>query len=215
MKKIACLILLCLIAVQLSAQSPSAIFVMLKSQRNKIEYFNSIAQQGKAKEVADAAQIVMTKTIADFTNRFSHCPVYYFIDTNLELIKQKKFDNVLFNDKHQLYEVPPAKPSDSSILIVYYGIPPIELVTEGHLSKEKKNYRNPGYLGNGLVVLGHDFQKIERTKLYYAYRYESWVPRGVETDYTYTSDKYNIAYIPIARKLDYMLTRFGMGRAKK
>jgi hypothetical protein len=208
MKKITCLIVLCFVAaLKLHAQRPSAILVMLNAEKNKINYYNGLGQTEMANEVRSEVETVMNVTISDFTDHFSYSPIYYFMDTNLALVKEKKFDGILFDNKRRIFESSPVKPCDSSILIAYYGMPPVEFVDEGHLSRDKNTYINPGYLGKGLVILGHNFKKLPKSdRLHYTYRYESWVPKGIKTNYSYTSPKSNITYVSIAEKLQKLLS---------
>ena len=102
---------------------PRAILVQLSSEQNRI---NALTKARRIKELltikADAANII-TKTIADFDAHLNFCPVYYYIDTNIDLIKNRQFSGVLFTVDGKPATNTGLSDTSRDYLIAYYGYP--------------------------------------------------------------------------------------------
>ena len=197
------LALLCTALVS-KGQAPKAVLVMLKAEKNRITALEKQNKKKQADLVRKEASIIMEKTVNDFNDRFKYCAVYYFMDTNANFIREKKFENILFDENFKPYSASPIKPGDSSFIIVYYGIPPISLQKEGRGGVPDNTYRPDGYLNKGLVLLGHDFDRIKKKSFFY--RYETWWPKVAITKYDFVSANFDMAYLHSAGKLQAILT---------
>lgn len=180
-------------------QGPTSILVMLKSGNSKIEYFEKRRDKKSIDLVRNDANEAMKAMINDFTDNFQYCPVYYFIDTNLQLIKDKKFDGVLFDKDRKVYTTSPIKTTDSSFFIVYYGHPPVEIRTG---KNGEQSYTSKSYPGRGLTVLDHQYKPLRRPKILYVYEPEiSELVRGKDPKYNYSSKNFDIGYKQLAKIL--------------
>ncbi len=186
-----------------TAYAQSAVLVMLKAEKNRITALEKRNLKKDADIVRQEASIIMEKTISDFTDHFKYCAVYYFVDTNADLIREKKFENVLFDKNFKPYSTSPLKKNDSSFVISYYGIPPVNVQEKGRGGVPDNTYREERHLNKGLVVLGHDFKRIRNQDFFY--RYESWWPKDKITDYDFISVNFDMAYIHSAGKLQTVL----------
>jgi hypothetical protein len=208
MKKLSILIAftaLLLPSVKSIAQRPSAILVMLKAETNRIAALEKGGQTGLANQLSGEAEIVRQKTINDFSDHFSFCPVYYFVDTNLHLIKEKKFGNVLFDKGRKMYSTSPIDVADTSFFIVYYGL---------DMPNIKSKNEDQTYLSNGaamrplkgLTVLDHQFKKIDRSPIKFLFKNEPRNP--VNNQYDFASVEFNISYFQSAKKLQVMINKY-------
>ncbi len=105
----------------LSAQTVKAIIVQLNTDQNQVRYLQRTGNTKEAESISNEATIASKKMISDFSDNFSYCPVYYFIDTNTDLIRNKQFDNVLLNADGTPVKKIILNPSDSNYLTVRYG----------------------------------------------------------------------------------------------
>jgi hypothetical protein len=120
MKVIICLFLLVSSLPSIAAaQNIKAILVQLNTEQSKIGYFRKAGRNGDAEKVIKESAEMNKRMISDFTDHFTLCPVYYYVDTNADRIKNKNFDNILLDAKG----MPVAAPIgiDSDYLIALYG----------------------------------------------------------------------------------------------
>lgn len=64
---------------------------------------------------------VRSKTIQDFADNFSYCPVYFFYDTSFASIQKGEFEGRLYDANMQLVKEAPLANGDTSYFILYYG----------------------------------------------------------------------------------------------
>lgn len=163
------------------------ILVELKTETNRINYYKNTNPAEVPVIEKDAAR-VRELTILDFKRHFNKYPVYYFIDTNLNDVIQKKFQQSVLDSNMQ----PVNLPGSSHFKIVYYGYPQND---SGAGSAKDFAYDNTERAGKGLVIMTEDFK-------YYDYI----MGHGVSDDpriakYCFSAKKYDIEYAPLAYKL--------------
>ncbi len=125
--------------VDTSFKFPKAILVQLRSEHNRIEALTKARRYNEAELVGADAAYIRAKMIADFSDHLFFCPVYYYIDTNVDLIKKRKFEGILFKAD----STPAASDvigNDNDYVIVYYGYPNYQSRTTDSLTDNPKNY---------------------------------------------------------------------------
>ena len=196
------LTLLTCISIPCKAQNPSAVLVMLKAETNRIAALNNYGNGAKAAQATNDAKMIMECTINDFADNFDYCPVYYFMDTNLHLVKDKKFEGILFDKDKKEYITSPIAAGDTSFFIVYYGVAIPEIIRTGTAEEKQKVYRDPGPSRHerGLLVLGHDFLRMKKSRLYFAKRKDAAKAKSLGSfkPYEYSSEEFKMSYTKCA-----------------
>lgn len=180
---------------------PRIVLVQLSAEQNRIAALTKTNNQKHIEEVKNDAQQVREVMINDFHDRFDFCPVYYFIDTNAEAIKNKQFDGVLLNADGTKATDLPLNKNSKDYLIVVYGYP-----------DEKTNKNEPvtnqasSLPGRGIVLFNSEYKQV-------GYIIEGdYTSIGVATNqqhykYAYISAHFDIQYMPFARQLNEALYR--------
>jgi hypothetical protein len=170
---------------------PKALLVQLSTESRKIANCLSVGDTNTANRIRKEAWQIRKVTANDFSSNFSFCPVYYFLDTNAEKIKNQYFDGVLLNSDGSLAHDIVLQPGDSNYFIIYYGHP-----------------NNQGYDGawtgmsNGLIFLNYQYNQVD---YFHVFRYASIFRRQSE-DF-YESKKYDMEYYPFAALYDNLLNK--------
>ncbi len=207
LKRTTCLIAL-LLSISIAAGAQSAVLVMLKSERNRMEYLERTKQKEKANLLRTESQKIMQATLNDFTDNFNRCPVYFFVDTNLQNVIDKKFDGVVLNNELKPVDFSAWKNRDD-YLIVYFGIPPTEIISEGNAEVEQNVHRTVNYPSEGVVILDHQFKR--RRKIHYVYLMNKGkrVVRN-RPQYNFGSRNFGISYYEMGRALQKELAQKGV-----
>ncbi len=189
-------------ASDLYAQTlPEAVLVQLRSEHNRIQ---ALTKDGRYKEVAIVkkdALGVANAMISDFQNHFSFCPVYYYMDTNLDLVKQKKFDGILMNA-----DGTPAKnliinETSKKYFIVYYGYAIEQSKAHKIVTDPEKYQTNSGTpRGKGLIINNGNFYQVAYL---YKFDYENFSFKVFRNrKYYYISRHYDMEYFPFAKEFN-------------
>ena len=180
-------VLTVLFGCQLSyAQDIKAVLVQLSSEQNRTDYFQKKGDSKDVKEIVNEAKKVNKVTMLDFKDHFTYCPVYFYIDTNRELIKNKHFEGVLLDAKGMPVKDAVINPSTSDYIIAYYGY------------SGNDNSAAPDHAG--LVILNDQLKQI-----YFLFRNKDF---DLSKDplmiarYSYSSARYDIGYKPFATRLN-------------
>jgi hypothetical protein len=174
---------------------PKAILVELSTFQNKIKFLQQKGNTGGVVAVGTAAKKVDDAMMLDFANNFESCPVYFFLDTNAQKVREKKFKNVLMSADGRFV-------GDTTLVqynIVYYGYP-------------VPNDNNPAV--KGLVVLDSAFDQMQAPYPYFTPTLK-YSTLGGSAQYVYETDKYGIEYYPGAKKLSAALLRYFLPRKQK
>ncbi|MEI8279471.1 MAG: hypothetical protein WCG87_06880 [Bacteroidota bacterium] len=122
-------------------QVPKAVLIELNSYKNKVDHYLKNNHISDAELIKTQAETVISYTQKDFKDNFDVCPVYYFVDTNINYIKEHKFKTILLNSDMSVVKDTPFSQNDTNYIIVYQGFD----VEQGL---------------NGLVVLNSNGKKI-------------------------------------------------------
>lgn len=214
--------ILCLLAIILFAinhtfaadtttRKKGILLVMLHSEQNRLNAARKVNNQELLTTIAHDAEQVRIRTIMDFTENFSHYPVYYVMDSNYDKIARKQFAGIIMNADGTTatnVAIDTAKPN---YLIAYYGTGDFQINRDSPLTEKEKEKYNPnsGTHGLGLVVYNSKFEQL--THLYkMAYSNPSTLPleeaKKLPTTrakrYFYKSRKFEMEYYPFAESLN-------------
>ncbi len=190
---------------------PRVVLVQLRSENNRIEALTKARRYNDLEQVINDARSTASAMINDFRDHFNYCPVYYFVDTNLDLIKQKKFDNILMNADRTTVIKPLINASSSDYLIVFYGYAVAQRRSE-KVVKDSVRYQSGAEqpLGKGLVINNDKYQQVSYI---YTHRYNDLFTSKKQKEklkpYKFASDRFEIEYFPLADILSKRLKERG------
>lgn len=184
-----------------------AVLVQLKSERNRIKAMTEGHWTKKLEEVRIDSAGERKAIIADFTENFNYCPVYYFMDTDTKKIIDKQFDGILMNADGSPAQNIVIATTDTNYLIVFFGYPVNQSNKTRVVTDSSKYITNPDPpYGIGLVINNHNLQQL-------AYRYylkfDEHLIKKFRQDllkYCYFSKYFDISYFATAESLQELLT---------
>lgn len=203
------LVLVCCSATAVAQESkyPRAVLVQLRAERNRINAMTTRKMYKQADEVKEEATIIMKLMIADFTKNFRYCPVYYYMDTNLQKVLDRNFQGVLLNADLSAAPNVILNANDTDYMIVFYGKP----VAQGARQKivtQKERYEASGVepSGTGLIINNYKMQQLH---YFYKLGYQDmWMnKKKMQKKNFYESDKYDMEYFPFAASFNDLLKR--------
>lgn len=174
---------------------PAAVLVQLRSEHNRMEALTKARMYEELEEVKKDALAVRDRMVLDFHNNFSYCPVYYYMDTNADLIKKKIFDGILLQEDGSPVKNPVVNSNSDNYVIAYYGYP----VSQSTTDKVQADATDSQPLfGKGLVILN---DKMLQLTYFYKFGYDEiffdkrkqWIKK-----YYYNSKRFDIEYYPLA-----------------
>ena len=203
----------------LKVQSPKALLVQLRSEHNRMA---ALIKQRRYKEIEGLktdAMNVTARMISDFHDNFNYCPVYYYMDTNLDLIKNRVFQGVLLHE--DLTPIEKVNIPDTDYFIVFYGYPTSQSrrrdivpdstyrivysdttdIIRGIMDTMTYDYNSGEPMGKGLIVNNDKFKQVS---FLYKLDYENFMfkLRRANKKYIYNSKHYEIEYFPFATLLN-------------
>ncbi len=182
-----------------TALKPKVLLVQLRSEKSRIDYFEKNKKPYKAKKVKREASIIWKVMKNDFEENFSFCPVYYFIDTNAELVKKQLFDGVLFTAEGIPMSRNIVSPGDTDYFIVYYGYPEEQMDLDA--MPEEYNTLDMGngeVMGKGLIFLNYKYRQVD---FYYRFAYYDLFV-SPDHRYSYKSAEFDMEYYPFAAEYE-------------
>jgi len=188
-----------------SINFPRVVLVQLSSEQNRINALLKTKRYNDLERFKQEAEAVKNATIADFRDNFKFCKVYFYIDTNVQKVKDCQLEGILLYS--DLSPVTNISLSDSCELnaIVYYGYPQWQ-TKKGKWDTTKSNFGESGKpYGRALVINDHQLRQI-----HYLY----WLDgdffnlrflvrkKNRKNKYMYFSRKFELEYTPQAAELD-------------
>jgi hypothetical protein len=196
----------------LSSKYPTAVLVQLRSEHNRIEALTKDRRYNEVEEVKNDAKEVISRMKLDFHNNFDYCPVYYYMDTNADLVKNKAFTGILMNEDGSIVTNPIVNEKNNRYVIAFYGHP----VSQSRLKKvetdpAKYAVSNEKIPTLGLVILNDKFQQLT---YFYKFKYdELFFGSRRNRKYYYRSKHFEIEYYPFAKLFaETMFNRYGRRR---
>lgn len=193
---------------------PKMILVQIFTYQRRIEYYSKLRKTDKIRQIQVDAENMTKKIIMDFTDNFSFCPVYYYMDTNAHLVQEKKYDGVLLDNNLQPVHVTP----DKTTQIILFGYP---IAMAGDLKSSKTNndiYDSDYVVGEGkqrLVVYDINFKKIARPLPNGSNNIYGGKMEKAPEEYMYKSPAFDIYYKPYAKHLNEKMLLFYVYYGKK
>lgn len=179
---------------------PRILLLQLSAEQNRIAALAKTNNQKRLEEVTNDAYHVRKVMINDFRDHFDFCPVYYFIDTNADAIRNKHFDGILLNADGSEATNLELNSNSNDYLIAFYGFP-VEKGTNDHGANTASSLP-----GRGIVLLNSQYKQVG----YFIegdYTSIGVAANGQKDNYSYMSDHYNIQYLPYAKQLNEALYR--------
>ncbi len=155
------------------------LLVELKSEKNKLDYFNAHKNPTELKHLSDDIAAQNLATINDYTDHFNYCPVYFYMDTNRQKIKDKQFEGYLFKGGYTILPANTIPDNETRFMVVKYGHPDDSLSI----------FQNT----MGLIMYNYKLEPLQFIK-----KIRGKIPK----QYYFTSKKYNIEYRPFATQLN-------------
>lgn len=189
-----------------SIDFPKAVLVQLSSEQNRIITLKKTKRYADLERFEKEAEIVRNATIADFKDNFKFCPVYFYIDTNIQKVKDCQYEGVLLNSDLSV-ATSTTLTDDSCKLnaIVYYGYPQWQ-TKKGKWDTTKSNFGESGKpYGRALVINDCKFKQINY--IYWLdndfFNFKFLVrKKNRKHTYMYFSKKFDLEYYPLAAELD-------------
>lgn len=185
-----------------SIDFPTAVLVQLSSEQNRINALLKAKRYNDLERFKKEAEHVRTATVADFNDNFKFCPVYFYIDTNIQKVKDGQFEGVLLNSDLSVATNITLTPTSQSHALVYYGFPQWQ-TKKGKWDTTKSNFGEGGKpYGRALVINDYQLRQI-----YYLY----WLDGDFfnlkflvrkKNKYKYHSKKFDLEYNPFAAEFD-------------
>jgi len=217
----------------LAHRYPKAVLVQLRSEHNRMDAMERNRSYKELAQVKNDAVQITTRMIADFHDHFNFCPVYFYVDTNLDLVKSRKFQGVLFNADSTPVTNPVISDTSQDYLIVYYGYPETQMRTEDSAVREKLktyDYGDPRYppkesnltqreldetrshhiygdpMGRGLVICNYRMQQVS---FLYKFGYDELFFKAAKKypKYAYSSRHFDMEYFPYATKFNQVIVK--------
>lgn len=182
---------------------PTAVLVELQTRQSMIAGLTKDRRYKQLEEAQSDIAKEQAATINDFKDNFTYCPVYYFIDTNIELIRNKQFAGVLLNADRSIVSSQAIVPTDSDYVVVYFGYPTEQAKYHDKVKDTSKYTYNSGEpFGRGLVILN---DQLEQINYLYELDYNILFRHKSAKKYSYESKHFNIVYSPCAADFNYKL----------
>ena len=186
-----------------------AVLVQLRSEHNRMEALKKAHEYKLMKELEVDAIGVQKAMIKDFTDNFTYCPVYYYMDTNADQVKNKLFTGVLMNADGTPVKKNTLDGANHNYLIAYYGyIAPVykEQRTKEDSLAAQQYTATP--FGKGLMILDDKFH--EMTFFYkLAYQEDRGDKKKSLKEYKYNSKYFEIDYYPLVARFNKMIITCG------
>lgn len=185
---------------------PKMILVQIFTYQRRIEHYTRLNKPDKVKQIHTDAENMTQKIIMDFSDNFSFCPVYYYMDTNAHLVIEKKYNGVLLDKNLNPVNVSP----DKTTQIVLFGAP-ISFVADVKSSNNKDPFDSDYVVGEGkqrLVVYDINFKKLARPLPNGSNNTYGGKPAKDADEYVYRSPDFDIYYKPYAKHLSEKMSIF-------
>ncbi len=182
------------------------VLVQLRSENNRIAAMRKNNDNQGLEMVLKDGAMVRKVMIKDFKENFDYCPVYFYMDTNLNLVKQRKFANILFTADSIPVNNIHVSDTSNNYLIVYYGHPNVQK-KEFNANKNDGRFNGNEPVSRGLIINNADFEQISYI---YKFSYQNFTfrMRKRHKDKLYVSKRYDIEYFPYAGRLNSILKSF-------
>ena len=197
-----------------------ALLVELRSEHNRIAALTRDKRYRELNELVSDAISVRTALITDFNENFDWCPVYYFIDTNSDLVEKKQFTGILLDSTGKPMDNIQLNSTSTNYLVAYYGYPVKQAKTQEVVTDKYKTTSEEGALGvkvmddpmgRGLIIMDDQFRQVN---YFYKLGYDNlFVNHRIDKRYYFNSKRFDMEYYPFAGLFNKIkLDRYGNHR---
>jgi hypothetical protein len=199
---------------RIGEKPPKALLVELLARKNQVDYMKENNPE-RVPEIMKDIQSVMKATMLDFSMNFDYVPVYFFIDTNADKIKEGHFEGVLLDENFQLVKQTVLAEGDTNFYVAYFGayMPQPQHIKPGYTNTNNLGgYRetagdDPTALKKTLLVMDHNFELLQLPRPRTPRTYVSMARRETRKLF-YRAKHSSIDYIPLAASYDATLRRY-------
>lgn len=181
-------------------RQPEAILVLLPSQQNRLRVLQRSGDKKREEQLTKDLQKIYIAIRNDFRDHFSFCPVYYFMDTNIALVKQHRFKGIILDSNGE--PVAEKKLDGRAFQIVYYGYAKARIPRIGYLAENEQADFDTRF-GKVWVVCDDQLQQVAYSDLPGVLDRES--EYYFDKAYRQKSKRFDIGYFPVAYKLQQTL----------
>ena len=186
-----------------SQKFPAAILVMLNTETNRIAGLGKANMKDKVAIAKSDGEGERRAMINDFTDHLDYCPVYYFMDTNLDAIKAGQLAGHLLTKEGTPVAAIPADVTQGQYLIAFYGIPLKQYLKTEVDEKDLQGFNDNLDFGKGLIVCN---SKMAQKSFLYRFAYgKSFTGVRGRSKYRYASKIFDIEYYPFVKTLNKQL----------
>ena len=207
---IACLLILLQCApvqarLNLNDRPPKALLVQLLTRKSQTDYLRKHNPAKLAEFLKDVKE-VMKMTTKDFADNYQYGPVFFFVDTCGDSIKNGHFEGYLLDNNLKPVHQTVLPEGDTSFFIAYYGsyVPqPMNLKsTDDEKPGDKPQYivadDDPTALKPTLLVLDHKYRLLKVPRPRTTRGFVGVFNNGRYRDYVYRSKSFSVDYLPMA-----------------
>lgn len=185
------------------SKKPSAVLVMLSAQQNRKRAMEKGGNTRYLEILESDMHSAIEATIKDFKDHFHFCPVYYFIDTNLDAIREHRFAGVLLDTNLTPVAGQPIPVDKRDYIITYFGLSKWQTSELRHDTMAMQQWGGQPN-GSTLVVLDHKLR--QQTYVYDINGFWSKLFGSKKRrKYGFESKKFDIEYSPLAGGLQVKL----------
>lgn len=163
------------------------LLVQLHGEKNRLDAARKMNRADLAAKIGNDAAQARRYTILDFSTFFNACPVYYFVDSNLDKIKAGQYDGLLLNADGTAASAPEELKS-GNFMVTTYAVPTDKKMIEPGAYRRR----------NAMILYDNKFKQVD-----FFYRSSTVsLPRSERAKYYYESKEYEIEYFPMARTIN-------------
>ena len=175
---------------------PAFLLVELPTETSRYHYFMQHNMPDKAAKVKLANKQKVHCMVADFSDNFTFCPVFFFNDSDQDKIKDKQWVNVLRDKNGDLINLPMPILTDTNYFIMYYGLLPSVISNVNSNGATYAAEYNDVSFAN-LVAVDRNFKRL-KNGLPDKARFTAYQLSSVPAKYSVESKDFDIVYKPLA-----------------
>lgn len=194
---------------------PKAMFIILLTRQAQREHLMNTRPEYLPQFDKDVAE-VMARTVKDWSHNFRYCPVYFFVDTMEQKIRNGQWAGVLLDTALKPAANLAVNPDDN-VYIGYFGspLPQLDATAARGALGYSEGYDATSLIRERLLVTDSKFRllpdRLPHTNYVRAVRpagmsYEQY--RQYRKELSYDADRWYVDYMPVAYSYDKTLQRF-------
>lgn len=180
-----------------NVRQPDVLLVQLSSQKNRLLALEADGRHMAAEKLKQDAQAINTVIRNDFTDHYSFCPVFFFMDTNLAQVKAGNFAGILMDSTGRYVPAPPL--AGKRVQVAFYGYPKVNIPRVGRPSDKDVAQDFESRFGEVWVLQDASLEQVAYSKP--PGRLDPAKEYAKDKRYHFRSRKFDLEYKPIAHKV--------------